>query len=38
MSYNTTPSTAPNVKSDPALRGDDPRAIDWTAQIGRAHV
>lgn len=34
MTYNTTP----NVKSDPELRGDDPRGIDWTVHQERAAV
>lgn len=34
----TTYNTTPNVKSDPALRGDDPRAIDWAARQERAAV
>lgn len=38
MSYNTTSNTNPNVKSDPALRGDDPKLIDWAARQARAAV
>lgn len=38
MSYNTTSNTDPNVKGDQELRGDNPRAIDWTARQARAAV